>query len=857
MELLERDPFLGELNEALAEAANGNGRIALISGEAGIGKTTLVEQFIQPQPRRVLWGVCDALFTPRPLGPLHDIARQAKGELATLLQGEINRSAVFAACLNELQAPTILVFEDIHWADEATLDLLKFLGRRMAHTRSLLIVTYRDDALGGQHPLRILLGDLARSSAVRRLALKPLSVTAVRQLAGERDIDAQSLHQQTSGNPFFVTEVLAEGGSGIPDTVRDAVLARAARLSLSGRAVLNAAAVIGQRIEPWLLQEVVQAEVAAVDESLALGILLAQNDNFVFRHELARQAILDDIPPHQRIFFHQAILDALKISPTGQKDMARLAHHATDAKDEEAILTYARRAGQEAMRLGMHRTATTWFEHVLPYAEALPIQDQIELYENYALHNQSQDMIKSFSAFQHVVELAKATNQPVLHGLALVQMAVVHYRLSEMEDCDRLLQEALAILKPLSPNRALVSAYPLLAMRYLLQGQAGKAVTFAEKGYQMAFELENIDGILQAYQVVGLCTMPLDHAQGVYHLEQCLQMALDNNHFRIAGTLYANLVMHKLDIYQTYQVGSLALKAEAYLIEHDLDFNLNMTRAWEAMLHLYQGDWSKCESLTQTVLLASPAPIARIPALVAQSRLHIRRGEADRAQPLLAEAKTLSNKVNNQQRIGIYYCAAVEAAWLAGNRTEMRELLAEFYETAVQNRQCGFAAELAYWHWCIGESVETFDWMHQPFVLQIKGKWHEAASAWEVLGCPYEQARALSEGDKDAQKAALITFEQLGARPMAEKVRQKLRDAGVQIIPRGPRATTKANPFSLTNRQLEILTLLSENLTNAQIAARLHISPKTVDHHVSAVLAKLNVSSRTEAAEIGRQQLRN
>ena len=145
------------------------------------------------------------------------------------------------------------------------------------------------------------------------------------------------------------------------------------------------------------------------------------------------------------------------------------------------------------------------------------------------------------------------------------------------------------------------------------------------------------------------------------------------------------------------------------------------------------------------------------------------------------------------------------------------------------------------------------EWAAAPFALQIAGDWRGAAAAWEALGCPYEQARALADGDTAAQLAALTIFEQLEARPMAEHVRQKLRSAGVETIPRGPRTTTKENPFQLTNRQMQILSLLTEELTNAEIAARLHISPKTVDHHVSAVLGKLNVSSREEAAVLARQ----
>ena len=189
MELLERDAPLRELDVALKDAAAGEGRVALVSGEAGIGKTSLVERFTHEHrpTARALWGACDSLFTPRPLGPLHDIAAQTQGDLLARLTSESNRTAIFSIFLSELQhETTIVVIEDVHWADEATLDLLKYLGRRIQRTRALLIATYRDDETGPQHPLRLVLGDLATSTATRRLTLSPLSVDAVRTLVAKR-----------------------------------------------------------------------------------------------------------------------------------------------------------------------------------------------------------------------------------------------------------------------------------------------------------------------------------------------------------------------------------------------------------------------------------------------------------------------------------------------------------------------------------------------------------------------------------------------------------------------------------------------------------------------------------------------
>src|SRR5690242_7172820 len=203
VELLERDSFLLTLDDLLSQATAGHGRVALISGEAGIGKTSLVERFLEQRqaPTRTLWGACEALFTPRPLGPLYDMAPQLQTPLRALLDGEVNRASLFATVLDELTrhaAPTIMVIEDIHWADEATLDLVKFLARRIHRTSALLILTYRDDELTKDHPLRLVLGDLP-SDNVTRVWLPPLSEIAVATLAQQAGRPVGNLHAATGG----------------------------------------------------------------------------------------------------------------------------------------------------------------------------------------------------------------------------------------------------------------------------------------------------------------------------------------------------------------------------------------------------------------------------------------------------------------------------------------------------------------------------------------------------------------------------------------------------------------------------------------------------------------------------------
>jgi predicted ATPase len=383
MELLERDAQLQTLSTALTRTKTGQGCIALVYGEAGIGKTSLVEHFIHEYGKswRVLQGACDSLFTPRPLGPLHDVALQIEGKLLRLLEAESNRTAIFSACLNELmQESTILAIEDIHWADEATLDLLKYLGRRIGQTTSMMILTYRVDEIGTDHPLRILLGDLASSHTIHRVPVTLLSKNGVHELAKEKDIDSSELHRLTNGNPFFVTEVLAVEG-GIPETVRDAVLARAARLSAVAQGVLQAAAVIGSKVEPWLLSQVSGSEGAATNECVTKGMLQYQGDNYTFRNELARQTIFETIPPERKLTLHRMILSVLKESPKTHNDLSRLANHAEGTNDAFAVLEYAPVAAQQAATASSHREAIALYELALRYTDSLPPAKHAQILE--------------------------------------------------------------------------------------------------------------------------------------------------------------------------------------------------------------------------------------------------------------------------------------------------------------------------------------------------------------------------------------------------------------------------------------------------------------------------------------------
>jgi predicted ATPase/DNA-binding CsgD family transcriptional regulator len=423
--LLEREALLATLQEHLRLATAGPGVLVFVEGEAGIGKTTLLRAFAAMQRAElpVHWGACDALQTPRPLGPLYDIAAQADGGLRAALDNDAERLRVFGAFLELLvAAPSLVLLEDLHWADEATLDLLRYIGRRIARTPSLVVGSFRSDEVGPSHPLRLVLGDLATCGA-QRLLPQPLSINAVRQLAGNRDVDVTELHRRTGGNPFFVTEVLAAGSLDVPATVRDAVLTRAARLRPSARAILDAAAVAGPRVEPWLLQDLAAAESNAVEECLATGVLCTEDGVFVFRHELARQAVLQALTPTRLLSLHRLVLQALQAPMAPAADLARLAHHAEGAGLEEAVLQLAPAAARDAAAKGAHRQAAQQLERALKYATASPTQ-RASLLDDYAAECQLSGLIEdAINARQAACKLWQGAGDTDRQAMSLARLA--------------------------------------------------------------------------------------------------------------------------------------------------------------------------------------------------------------------------------------------------------------------------------------------------------------------------------------------------------------------------------------------------------------------------------------------------
>ncbi len=853
MSLLERDHYLDQLSELLRTATTGQGRTVVISGEAGIGKTALVEQFVNRCEAKQLWGACEALFTPRPLGPLYDIAAQAQGSLATLMGREKDRPALFSAFLEELQkspTPTVVVFEDVHWADEATLDLIKFLGRRIPHLPVLFLVTYRDTELSPDHPLRSVIGDLP-GKAVTRLRLAPLSEDAVTTLARQADCPADQLYAVTGGNPFFVTEVLACNNPGVPLMVRDAVFARVARLSCDARSLLELASVVPSRTERWLLDAVLCSPEEALEECLASSMLSLDHTTVAFRHELARQAVESTLSPLRQQKLHTQVLQALMGQHEDVAQAARLVHHALGAHDEGLVAYYAPLAALQAAAQGAHREAAAQYATALLSAGQFSLERQAELLEGraYECYLTSQ-MEEAALARQSALRIWRELGRTDQIGHTLRWLSRLNWFLGKSSAAEQCAVEAVQLLETLPPSPNVAMAYSNRAHLAMLAENTDEAVRWGERAIELARSLGDNETLTHALNNVGSALLDAQDERGHTYLERSLHIALVGGWEEHISRAYTNLACCAVNDRNYREAEPLFQKGLAYCTEHDLDSCGIYMGSWLSRSLFEQGRWDEAaEEATRVLNHYRLSPAAKIPALVVLSWIRVRRGDPG-IEAILDEARDLALATGELKRIAPVAAARAEAAWLNGNLDQCLAEAQVGYDLALMHRDSWKLGELSVWMWRAGSLTQAPEQIAKPFARQIAGDWQGAAALWEQIGCPYEQALALADGDASAQRDALALFEQLGAQPAVAMMRRRLRLQGIAGIPRGARPSTRANQAGLTSRQQEVLQLMAQGLSNAEIASRLFASPKTIEHHVSAVLAKLGVHSRAQAIRV-------
>jgi DNA-binding CsgD family transcriptional regulator len=851
--LLERAAQLGALDEALAAVrGSGQGRLVLLTGEAGIGKTSLLRAFCAGHGDVATFrGGCDPLFTPRPLAPFAELAGAAGGRLASRLARGRTPADVLEALAEELprRGPALLVVEDLHWADEATLDVVRLLGRRLDALPLLVVLSYRDEHVHRSHPLRIVLGDLPAADTLR-LALAPLSAAAVTELAGDEAVDADALARRTGGNPFFVTEVLAARGAEMPATVRDAVLGRAARLSPPARRILDAVSIFPPRAELALLEECVPGYPDGVDECLATGMLHPEGAAVAFRHEIARFALDAELPPHDRMTLHRAALRAL--SRAVPPDPARLAYHAEGAGDREAVLRWAPVAAERAAALGSHREAAQQYARALREADGLTPERRAELHERRSYECYLTDqMPEALDARLEALAEHRRRGARLREGDAHRWVSRLRWFLGENEAAEREAQAALDLLEGEPPGPELAMAYSNMSQLRMLARDSAAGIAWGERSIALAERLGEDEILVHALNNVGASQCQSGDPEGRTTLERSLDLALRAGLEEHAARAYTNLAAWMVETRQYALADAHLGRGIAYCRDHDVEsWRIYMT-GWLARSHLDQGRWDAAAEAATTVLrYPNPAAPSRIKPLAVVGRLRARRGDPEAWEPL-DEALRLAEGMAELQRLAPVAVTRAEARWLAGEHELVAAETDATLAVAIAADDPWSAGELAVWRLRAGvrEDPPGIE-IAAPWALELAGDGAAAARAWSELGCPYEAALALTGADGEAPlRQSLAELERLGATRTAACVARMLRRRhGVRGLAVGPRAATRANPGGLTVRELDVLELLTAGLRNREIAARLYLSEKTVHHHVSAILRKLAVPTRGQAA---------
>jgi DNA-binding CsgD family transcriptional regulator len=849
--LLEREPELAELVAAVGDAADGTGSVVLLSGEAGIGKTQLVRAFGRAvsDRARVLLGACDDLLAPRPLGPLRDVARRAPGgPLATALAGE-DRDAVLSAVRAELadpRRPTVLVVEDAHWADGATLDVLRFVGRRIADLPAVLLVSYRDDEIGPGHPLQRVLGGLTGPS-VHRVALRPLSPAAVARLAGDAGVVPAALHRLTRGNPFFVSEVLAAPRGVVPATVTDVVLARVQRLDPAARSAVEQLAVVPSPVELPLARALL-GELTATGEAERLGILEVRPDAVAFRHELARRAVEGALSAVEAMRLHARVLDALLARPDAE--LARVVHHAVRAGDDAAVVRHAPEAARRACAAGAQRQGVALYEHALERRALLSREDEAAISEAcaWALYNANRQA-DAVRAAEDVVRLREELGEPGALARALALLAL--WQWSDLRPAAALAtaRRAGALLASgvAGPRRAAALVHLGVVLVHL--DREGEGLAPLEEALALLGAAGPVGLRAMALMYRGRARLQLGDDDGLDELVGGLELAAGSGDHGTTMIGYVTVVALLWRLGRYPEMVRFLDEGAEYGRELDYATHDRGREAYRYRLMALQGRWDEAERGLRGIAgdVEDAGVLGRF-TLPVLARLAVRRGHED-AVDLLAAARANAERADNLQALVASAVAELEHGWLTGRAEPARRAaLALLPRTEARGRERE-RGELLRWLARTGHPAEAFDGCPEEFAAGLRGDWRAAAAAWERIGAPYERAVELADsGEVDPTLEALAVLDGLGARPAAALVRRRLRELGVRQVPRGPQPATRSNPAGLTPRQVEILRLLVGGSTNAEIAAALVLSVRTVDHHVSAVLQKLGVAGRREAA---------
>lgn len=855
--LLERDAQLRQLREALAQARRGRGRTVLVSGDAGIGKTSLLRAFTaEAGDARLLVGSCEDLLTPRTFGPFRDMLRDA-GLMTASMSASSDRDAYLEAFLSEMsftQRPTVVMVDDAQWADDASIDIIRYLARRIDRLPAVLVVAYRDRDLASGHPLRRVLGVLTGPST-RRLRLPPLSDAAVTHLADQAGVDSAPLIAAVGGNPFYLTEVLASTGTGVPETVRDAVLSRVRALPEPTIAVLQLISVVPHPVDSALVIAVL-GSTSGIAAAESAGMLSVLDGRIQFRHELARRAVEESLSRVARVELHLSVLEWL--AADADAEPSRLVHHAVAAGDPRGVATFAPIAAGEAAAAEAHSETLAFARLGLEHEQLLDQETQAQL---HGLAAQALYALTRFGeASRHAetaVELSEGQS-PSSIGRSLLTSSRMHTMTGEPALARAEIDRALLVLEPLGGGPVLAHACAMMGNLEAIESEWEQASAWSQRAIELADVSGSRDVEALARIYLGMAKIGLRDLSGFDDLNIAIDRAQQLDHGDYLCRAAINVAIGMIWLGRHSGTSGYLDIAEHAAREHRLDYLLFHVVAQRSHVDLYLGNWAAAERQLRSLLGTDrdPAAVLVLP-LALLGRLLARRGDPA-AGDLVARSWEVARQSRQVHRMAIAGGAMIEAAWLRGDHETVRVVAKQLQPIALRANLTYLHGETLRYLCRVGgsaESVRAHPAADIPagFAAGIIGDWQAAATAWAQDGNPYEEALELTESpDPEVAFGGLRRLDDLGATATAGLVRRSLRRKGFVSVPRGPRTATRKNPGGLTPRQLDILILLDDGLTSTEIAERLFLSRRTVDNHVASILDRLGVTTRSRAVATAR-----
>lgn len=854
MELVEREETLRQLQNTFDKTLSGEGHSVFLCGEAGIGKSALVRHFVKEieSSSHVFLALCDSLFTPRPLGVLYDLAFQVNQELSDKIDLAAQRTELFARftqAVTNAYKPVVLVIEDIHWADEASLDFIKFFARRIANVRCLFILTYRKDEITLQHPLRNVLGELP-AGTLSRLNLQPLSREAVQTLANKKGYRGEDVYEVSGGIPFYVNEILESYSPGIPDNIKDSVLAVYNRQKPATKYLWEILSIMPEGLEHSWLDAIDAQWREAIESCFAHGVLLLRNNRTVFKHELYRRTIEVSLSPFKRLELNKKVLDLFLDSFEKNGAIERIVHYAKNAAENKLVAHYAPLAAKQAVAVGAHTEAAKLYLAAIEYqVDKEPLQ-LVKLYEAYTYECYLTNQIKEAIVYQtKALEIWQSIGDHEQVGNSQRFLSRLWWYDGYRKEAEAYAAKSITTFENLPSSSAKAMAYSNLSQLRMLADDLHGCIEWGTKAIEMATEVGNDEIRCHALNNVGSVQLKVPNLkkEGQKLLEESLQIALHNSFQEHVARAYTNFVSNSVSSKDYDQ-------AERYLQE-GLDYcGQRHLHSWtwymlscKARILLERGDWKAAEGLAKGQLSSTLQPgIVRLAALTVRATTKIRRGEEE-GLTLLEEAKRLAYLLNEHMRILPIVIAGLEYEWLTGKfvLTDTELATAMSFIKIIDNIYLNSEAD--FWLKKARNIASDLPTLFEPYQYLQEGKIEKAAAFWRAKGCLYETALALLSGTDDQKREALVILQGLGADAVYQKSKSEMRSSGIRKIPRGLRNSTLTNPAQLTTRELDILQLLRTGASNKEIATQLFISPKTVDHHISSILFKLDVPSRIKA----------